>query len=97
MVTAAWIVRLSSAAQQAAVADLRRQLEAAGIVALHAAALRPDLFASVTLRGCPESWESIVRDPRPAGLLDTTVHGVLETYDLPDLVPLAGTDRVSRR
>jgi dienelactone hydrolase len=70
---------------------------AAGIVALHAAALRPDLFASVTLRGCPESWESVVRDPRPAGLLDTTVHGVLETYDLPDLVPLAGTDRVGRR
>jgi len=69
----------------------------AGIVALHAAALRPDLFASVSLRGCPESWESVVRDPRPAGLLDSTVHGVLESYDLPDLVPLAGADRISRR
>lgn len=70
---------------------------AAGIVALHAAALRPDLFASVTLRDCPQSWEAVVRDPRPAGLLDSVVHGVLESYDLPDLVPLAGTDRVRRR
>ncbi len=37
MVSAAWIVRLSSAADQAAVADLRRQLEAAGIAALEGA------------------------------------------------------------
>ena len=34
MVTAAWIVRLSSAAEQAAVADLRRQMTSAGIEAL---------------------------------------------------------------
>jgi len=57
----------------------------AGIVALHAAALEPDLFATVTLRGMPEAWSPIVRQPVPAGLLTATVHGALRTYDLPDL------------
>ena len=70
---------------------------AAGIVALHAAALQQDLFASVTLQGCAESWESVVGEVRPVGLLDSVVHGVLESYDLPDLVPLIGADRIRRR
>lgn len=66
----------------------------AGIVALHAAALNPDLFASVTLKQTPESWASVVRLKSPAGHLDSTVHGVLGAYDLPDLVRLAGRDKV---
>ena len=66
----------------------------AGIVALHAAALQPDLFASVTLRDVPSSWAKIVRQNAPAGQLDSTVHGALEVYDLPDLVQLAGEDKV---
>ena len=66
----------------------------AGIVALHAAALNPGLFASVTLRDTPRDWASVVRQTTPAGHLDSTVHGVLETYDLPDLVRLAGKDKV---
>ena len=66
----------------------------AGIVALHAAALNPDLFATVTLKKTPRSWASVVRLKSPAGHLDSTVHGVLETYDLPDLVRLAGKDKV---
>lgn len=66
----------------------------AGIVALHAAALNPELFASVTLKQTPESWASVVRLKSPAGHLDSTVHGVLGVYDLPDLVRLAGRDKV---
>ena len=66
----------------------------AGIVALHAAALHPDRFESVTLRKMPRSWASVVRLNSPAGHLDSTVHGVLETYDLPDLVRLAGEGKV---
>lgn len=65
-----------------------------GIVALHAAALRPDLFASITLRGVPRDWASVVKQPIPAGMLEGTIHGALEIYDLPDLVQLAGKDKV---
>jgi len=67
----------------------------AGIVALHAAALRPELFASVTLRDTPHDWASVVPQTNPAGNLESTIHGALEVYDLPDLVRLAGEDKVS--
>jgi cephalosporin-C deacetylase-like acetyl esterase len=58
----------------------------AGIAALHAAALEPDLFASVTLRRTLDNWSAVVRQPVPTGLLTSTVHGALRKYDLPDLV-----------
>jgi hypothetical protein len=61
-----------------------------GIVALHAAALRPELFASVQLKGTPRDWASSVGDANPVGQLDYTVHGMLQLYDLPDLVGLIG-------
>ena len=57
----------------------------AGVIALHAAALRPDLFTTVTLRDAPGDWSSLVADPVPQGRLTTTVHGALQLYDLPDL------------
>ena len=66
----------------------------AGIVALHAAALRPELFASVTLRNTPHEWASTVKRPIPAGLLEGTIHGALKVYDLPNLVQLIGMERV---
>jgi cephalosporin-C deacetylase-like acetyl esterase len=66
----------------------------AGIAALHAAALEPKLFASVTLRNTPTSWESVVKNSAPVGQLDATVHGALRFYDLPDLVRLAGEGKV---
>lgn len=66
----------------------------AGVVALHAAALHPERFESVTLKHTPRSWASIVRMNSPVGQLDSTIHGVLETYDLPDLVRLIGDDKV---
>ncbi len=62
----------------------------AGIVALHAAALEPGRFASVTLRDTPPDWASTLRQPVPTRQLESTVHGALELYDLPDLERLAG-------
>ena len=65
-----------------------------GIVALHAAALHPELFASVTIRNTPRDWSSIVKQTVPAGQLDSAVHGALEAYDLPDLVEMIGKKKV---
>ena len=57
----------------------------AGIAALHAAALEPDAFASVTLRRTLAAWSPLITQPVPAGQLTTTIHGALRAYDLPDL------------
>ena len=65
-----------------------------GVAALHAAALEPNLFASVTLRGTPANWSSVVGQNVPAGMLTSTVHGALRVYDLPDLVQAIGADKV---
>lgn len=62
----------------------------AAIPALHAAALQPDAFASVTLQGAPQSWSEIVAGDAPANQLINTIHGVLRLYDLPDLLELCG-------
>lgn len=66
----------------------------AGLALLHAAALEPDLFASVTLRACPRDWQSTLASPPFSRALETVVHGALAFYDLPDLVRLAGPARV---
>lgn len=66
----------------------------AGVTALHAAALRPDLFTTVSLRDTPRDWSSLIREPVPEKQLTSAVHGALETYDLPDLVRLIGEERV---
>lgn len=63
-------------------------LEAVGqatVPALHAAALEPGLFASVTLRDGIPSWSDVVRTPRAKLQLMNAVHGALAWYDLPDL------------
>lgn len=66
----------------------------AGIFALHAAALQPRLFASVTLRDVPTDWASVVRQPVPSGHLENAVHGALAIYDLPDLVSLVSNGKI---
>jgi pimeloyl-ACP methyl ester carboxylesterase len=65
-----------------------------GIVALHAAALRPDLFTTVTLRDTPADWSSLVANPVPSGRLTTAVHGALQLYDLPDLARTLQPDQL---
>jgi hypothetical protein len=57
---------------------------------LHAAALAPDVFTSVTLKQPLESWSPVVSQSVPTGLLPLTVHGALGTYDLPDLARVVG-------
>ena len=56
-----------------------------GVAALHAAALEPERFASVTLHEPLAAWSPVVGQSVPAGLLTSTVHGALAVYDLPDL------------
>lgn len=57
-----------------------------GVAALHAAAMNPELFTSVTLRDAPHSWSIIPGSSAEARWLTTTVHGALRAYDLPDLI-----------
>lgn len=66
----------------------------AAIPALHAAALDADRFASVRLRNMISSWTDIVRTPENLNQAANVVHGALKHYDLPDLIELAGADKV---
>ena len=67
----------------------------AGPAALHAVALEPKQFASLTLRRSLVSWSDVVHTPLSKGALINTVHGALSVYDLPDLISLAGAGRVT--
>lgn len=62
----------------------------AGVPALHAAALEPELFESVRLRRALASWGHVLRSRRPADQLQNTVHAALTTYDLGDLAATLG-------
>ncbi len=64
---------------------------AAGLPALHAAALNPSRFSSVTLRRTLATWREVLREKVPEEQLTNTVHGALTDYDLPDLKTLAGS------
>jgi len=61
-----------------------------GVAALHAAAFEPDLFESVELRGCIQSWDGVISARPPMNQLVNAVHGALEHYDLPDLAATLG-------
>ena len=68
----------------------------AGPVVLHAAVLDPGV-ASVHCSNWIESWISgVVAKPLQANVVDLVVPGVLQHYDLPDLVRLLG-DRWQKR
>jgi len=56
-----------------------------GVPALHAAALEPQLFASVKLTGTLVSWSNAVHCRFTQDQLVNAVHGALRAYDLPDL------------
>lgn len=57
-----------------------------GPPALHAAALEPQLFATVTLHNCLESWTRVVETPLSRNQFINVVHGGLRICDLPDLM-----------
>jgi pimeloyl-ACP methyl ester carboxylesterase len=67
----------------------------AGIIALHAAALNPELFTTVTVTGALHDWSSLTGQDTPVGQADSVVHGALQVYDLPDLVRLIGIEKVN--
>ncbi len=66
-----------------------------GPPALHAAALEPELFASVSLRNCVESWSGVLRTPMAINQFENVVHGALKTYDLPDLLGTLPKEKVT--
>lgn len=66
-----------------------------GPPALHAAALEPDRFASVTLKNCLRSWSDVVRTPLAKNQWINVVHGALRVYDLPDLVATLPKEKVA--
>ena len=66
----------------------------AAIPALHAAALDPQRFQKVSLRGMIRSWADVVKTPDNQNQAVNTVHGALKHYDLPDLFDLIGRDKV---
>jgi cephalosporin-C deacetylase-like acetyl esterase len=61
-----------------------------GVPALHAAALEPDLFASVILVRMLDSWSNVIELGRSVNQQVNAVHGALTTYDLPDLAATLG-------
>jgi hypothetical protein len=66
-----------------------------GPPALHAAALEPQLFASVSLRNCLQSWSSVLRAPMATNQFENVVHGALKTYDLPDLTATLPKEKIT--
>jgi dienelactone hydrolase len=69
----------------------------ATVSALHAAALYPELIEAVVLEGGIPSWQAVVETPRARRQLTNAVHGALAVYDLPDLVKLAGENKVTMK
>ena len=76
-----------------------------GLVLLHAAVL-DDRFSHITIDHSLSSYRSLVEAPMPVGAPEDILPGVLQQYDLPDLVkalgsrvtvndPLDGTDDLS--
>ena len=63
--------------------------------ALHATALEPELFESVTLHGGLMSWEMTVDSREPARHLHQVVYGALRHYDLSDLLEMIPQGKVT--
>ena len=58
------------------------------VAAIHAVALKPQLFTSLSLKNAPKSWLEMTHNMKEAERITTTVHGALRSYDLPDLLKL---------
>jgi hypothetical protein len=67
-----------------------------GVPALHAAALEPELFASVKLARTLSSWSNVIGLGRSVNQQANAVHGALTTYDLPDLAGILGDKLIIR-
>lgn len=69
-------------------------INAVGLPALHAVALEPHRFHSLTLHATLTSWSEVVASPLGNEHLTETVHDVLRVYDIPDLHALIGPERL---
>ena len=67
-----------------------------GVPVLHAAALEPDLFASVKLVRTLSAWSTIIELGLSANQQVNAVHGALTTYDLPDLARTLGDKLITK-
>lgn len=67
----------------------------AGPAALHAAALEPDLFETVTIRRSLVSWSNVLQNTVTKNQLVNVVHGALRKYDLPDLAATLPADKLT--
>lgn len=67
-----------------------------GIPALHAAALEPDLFASIELVRSLRSWSNVIELGCSVNQQVNAVHGALTTYDLPNLAAIVA-DKLALR
>ncbi len=65
-----------------------------GPAALHAAVLEPGLFAAMTFQKCVVSWSNVVDTPLSKNQYANLIHGVLKTYDLPDLLAVLPPEKV---
>lgn len=63
---------------------------------LHAAAVEPELFGDLELRGGLAAWADVVADPGRDNQVADLVHAGLTAYDLPDLAKLI-RGRLTRR
>lgn len=68
---------------------------AATIPALHAVACEPKLFTQARLESGLTSWDNVARTIVTQRQLCSTVHGALQSYDLPDLRQLIGKERLT--
>lgn len=91
LVVARWLGRAEGAGRVNAVSsdELNASL-------LHAAALEPELFGAVELRGGLVTWGDVVADPGRENQVVGLVHAGLAAYDLPDLAELI-RDRLTLR
>lgn len=64
------------------------------VAALHAVILEPDLFTSLELRNAPGSWLEMTQAADQAHHITTSIHGILQHYDLPDLKKLLPKDKL---
>jgi cephalosporin-C deacetylase-like acetyl esterase len=66
-----------------------------GPPALHAAALKHNMFASVKIKNSLISWSNVIHNTMNRNQLINTVHGALKFYDLLDLAALIPEEKLS--
>lgn len=66
-------------------------------VAIHAAALEPALFDSLTLDGGITTWDAVIESRDPIPHLHNVIHRALRHYDLSDLLKMIPEEQVTIR